>query len=75
MKKKDLNDLKTKTVQDLRKKVADLEKEKNNNLLELKMGRSKNVHAANNIKKDIAKVKTLIEMKTLTREESEKGVS
>lgn len=72
MKKKDLNDLKTKSVQELNKKLNDLEREGSTNLLEIKMGRSKNVHAANNIRKDIARIKTIIKMKVLReRKESD----
>lgn len=73
MKKKDLNDLKTKSVQDLNKKFSEIEKNKVNELLELKMGKTKNVHAGRNIRKDIAKIKTIIAMKqNLNENQSQK---
>lgn len=76
MKKKALDELKTKDLKELGKRVADLEKEKINVLLELKMGKSTNVHSVLNIKKDIAKIKTIIKMKqiidTAPREKPEK---
>lgn len=65
MKKKDLQDLKTKNVKDLRNKIADLEKQKTNSLLELKMGKVKNVHTVKKTKKDIAQAKTIARLKFL----------
>lgn len=65
MKKKTLNELKVKDLKELAKKASDLEKEKTNVLLELKMGNLTNVHTALNIKKDIAKIKTVIRMKQI----------
>ena len=72
MKKKDLNDLKTKNLDELAKKIGDLEKGKTNELLELKMGKTKNVHATGNIKKDIAKINTIIKMKLVTEKPTSK---
>lgn len=72
MKSKQLNELKTKTITDLKKKIADLEKEKTKILLETKMDRIKNVHAANNLRKDIARTKSIIRMKILAQNEEVK---
>ncbi len=63
MKKKNFDDLKIADIGQLRKKVSDLEKAKTSELLELKMGKTKNVHAAKAMKRDIAKIKTIIKMK------------
>ena len=63
MKKKNFDDLKVADIGQLRKKVSDLQKAKTNELLELKMGKTKNVHAAKAMKRDIAKIKTIIRMK------------
>lgn len=60
MKKKEFDQLKIKDIESLKKAVHEKEKEKVRVYLELKMGKLKNVHAARQIKKDIAKVKTII---------------
>lgn len=65
MKKKDLQDIKTKSINDLKNKVSDLAKQKTNSLLELKMGKVKNVHAVKKIRKDIAQIKTIARLKFL----------
>ena len=65
MKRKELQDLKTKSIKDLKSKIADLEKQKTNSLLELKMGKVKNTHAHKKIKRDIAQVKTIARLKFL----------
>ena len=63
MKKKELDEIKSKSISELRNKISQLEKEKINALLELKMAKVKNVHAVRGIKKDIAKVKTILNLK------------
>lgn len=63
MKKRDFNDLKNKSTKDLAKKVQDLKRELTEAILELKMGKTKNVHEANAKRKDIAKIKTLLKLK------------
>lgn len=66
MKRKNLEDFKLQSVKELKAKIADFEKNMTKELLELKMGRVKNVHAVRNIKKNIAKLNTLIKMKLVT---------
>lgn len=68
MKKKDLDQLKSKTVAEFQKSLSELEKEKTEQVLNLKMGKTKNVHLASKIKKDIAQIKTLVRIKALTQE-------
>lgn len=63
MKKKDLNDLKAQTKEKLEIKLRDLEKEKTDTLIELKMGKIKDTNFLSKKRKDIAQVKTLINMK------------
>ena len=65
MKKKDLNEFKAKSVMDLTKKLAELEKEKVNRQLELKMGKLKNVHEVKNIRGNIAQIKTILKLKLI----------
>lgn len=65
MKKKDLKELKTKSLADLRKKLSELEKEKVKSLIELKMGKLKNVHIVRELRRDIAQTKTIMKMKYL----------
>lgn len=59
MKKKDFDQIKTKDIESLKKLIWEKEKEKVRVHLELKMAKLKNVHAAHQLKKDIAKVKTI----------------
>ena len=63
MKKKELDEIKSKSINELKNKISQLEKEKINAVLELKMAKVKNVHIARHIKKDIAKVKTILNLK------------
>ncbi|OGD92531.1 50S ribosomal protein L29 [Candidatus Curtissbacteria bacterium RIFCSPHIGHO2_01_FULL_41_44] len=60
MKNKDLNELKNKSIENLKKIIADQEKEEKQTRLKLKIGKIKNVHLANQKRKDIAKIKTII---------------
>ena len=68
MKKKDLSEFKTKAISDLKKKVADLKKQNVENLLQIKMGKTKNVHEAVKTRKDIAKLETILMLKVLASE-------
>ena len=74
MKRKALNELKTQNIGDLKKKIADLEKEVANEQIELKMGKSKNVHAVKNKKKDIARIKTILVMQNIKSKSSNSHV-
>ena len=69
MKNKDFNELKTKSIKDIKKKIAELEKEKEDTKIELSLGKIKNVHIINQKKKDIAKAKTLLTLKLLLEKE------
>jgi len=73
MKRKDLQDIKAKSMKDLKNKITDLEKQKVNNLLELKMGKIKNVHTVKKIKKDIAQAKTITRLKSLKEQNEKRG--
>ena len=68
MKKKDLSEFKTKAISDLKKKIADLKKQNIENLLQIKMGKTKNVHEALKGRKDIAKLETILRLKVLASE-------
>ena len=63
MKKKELDEIKSKSISELKNKISQLEKEKVNAILELKMAKVKNVHIVKHIKKDIAKAKTILNLK------------
>lgn len=63
MKKKDLKEFTSKSTQDLTKKLAQLQKEKLETNLQIKMGKVKNVHLAGKIKKEIAQLKTIVQIK------------
>lgn len=68
MKKKDLTELKTKGIGDLKKKIAELEKEKVSTLLEQKQGKLKNVHEVMKKRREIARIKTILSLKLLSQE-------
>lgn len=65
MKKKELNELKTKGLPELLKKLREFEREKVQMQIELNMGKVKNFHLLRQKKQNIAKVKTIISMKNL----------
>ncbi len=71
MKKKDLNELKTKSPDALKKKILDLEKEKVQMQVELKMGKVKNVHSIGKIKKEIAKANMILNLKRIVAKSAE----
>jgi ribosomal protein L29 len=63
MKRQDLTKFQNTSVAELVLEVAKLQKEAVKVALDLKMGQVKNVHAAKMIKKDIARLKTIISSK------------
>ena len=65
MKKNDLNDLKKKTTKELTHMLKELNKKKLEVAIELKMGKVKNVHTRLNLKRDIAKVMTILKLKQI----------
>lgn len=68
MKKKELAQLKQKSIAELRSFIADKQKEKTARLMETKIGKVKNVHIVSAIKKDIAKVMTILTTKIFTKD-------
>ena len=68
MKRRDLSEFKTKAISDLKKKIADLKKQNVEILLQIKMGKTKNVHEAQKTRKDIAKLETILRLKILASE-------
>ena len=75
MKKQDFSNLKTSSTSDLEKKISQLEKEKIDALIELRMGKAKNVHALKQIKKDIAKMKTILNAKIFIKDKEKNASS
>lgn len=65
MKTNDLNDLKKKTIRELNLKLKELNKEELEVAIESKMGKVKNVHSGKMLKKDIAKIMTIIKLKQI----------
>lgn len=70
MKRKDFNELKVKTAKDLEIKVKGLRQDLTNLILEHRMGKIKNVHEIKAKKKDIAKILTIMKLKSF---ETQKG--
>ncbi|MBI3283137.1 50S ribosomal protein L29 [Candidatus Curtissbacteria bacterium] len=73
MKKKDVDELKTKNSEQLAKLVAELEKEKANLRLELAQGKLKNVHAMAKKKKDLAQTMTILRAKIFVERETKEN--
>lgn len=65
MKKKDLNDLKNKSEVELEKMVVDLSLQIGKAKMDLKMHRAKNTNGAKNLKKTLAQVLTIKNLKQL----------
>lgn len=60
MKKKELQELKIKEVKELEAMVAKKKDELGGALIDIKAGRTKNVHVARKLRHDIARIKTII---------------
>lgn len=67
MKRKDLSDLKLKTTKDLANKIKELRVGLTNLTLEHKMGKIKNVHEIKSKKRDIAKILTIMKLKSFEK--------
>ena len=72
MKKKNLEELKTKSVSQLMEFISTLEKEIITGKIERDQSKVKNVHAINQKRKDIARAKTIVKAKMFALE-TEKG--
>lgn len=63
MKKKNLEELKNKSVNQLKEMVNNMEKEIITGKIEREQSKIKNVHAINRKRKDIAQIKTILQAK------------
>lgn len=72
MKKRDFSEFKAKGIDDLRKRIAELKKQYVESLLQIKMGKTKNVHEGKNMRKDLARLNTIFRLKLLTEELKQK---
>lgn len=68
MKKKDLREFATKSIEDIKKKISELEKQKIETRIQIKMGKLKNVHHEKQIRKAIAYLKTHLKLKLFAQE-------
>ena len=74
MKTKEFKDLKNKEVKDLIKMLNERKNSLRKIMLEIKTGTEKNIKKGNNIRKEIAKILTLIKEKSIIEQiEEEKG--
>jgi ribosomal protein L29 len=72
MKKKDFKGLKTKTISELKALVSEKQKEVGVTYAKVKTGQEKNVSKINNLRKEIARILTLIREKEIAEEEKNK---
>lgn len=63
MKKRDLVQLSQKSASEIINMVIDQKKEKTNTILEIKLGRIKNIHVGRERSKDIARALTILKTK------------
>ena len=77
MKTKEQKDLKNKSIDQLKKLLADLEKDATNSRLELGQGKVKNVHLQRSRRKDMARILTILNIKmlSLAQDKEAKNVS
>jgi len=68
MKKKDFLELKTKSIEEIKKKIEELTHEIITNKLEFRMGKLKDIHLINKKRKDLARLKTLLKLKIFGQE-------
>lgn len=74
MKKKDLTEIKSKTISQLLKSVADLKKEMVGLKIDMSLGKTKNVHEISKKKRNIAQIKTILNQKlALDKKASQKS--
>ena len=73
MKKKDLEELKTKNITQLRKMVVDLEKEIGQMRMELSQEKVKNNHSIKEKKKNVARALTFLNVKANQSKEIKNG--
>ena len=67
MKKNEFDQWKIKSEAEIAKRIKELEKEKAEGLVQIKMGKVKNVHSTALIKMDIARLKTIEQIKKLAQ--------
>ncbi len=65
MKKNEITDLKTKTMDELKRMLSDFREEIDQNKKDASLGKVKNSNFVKNKKKDIARVLTFLSMKTI----------
>lgn len=75
MKKKNLTELKTKSIQQLNEILSGMEKDIVTGRVERAQSKVKNVHAINQIRKDIAKIKTILQEKIFLTQKETKNVA
>ena len=63
MKKKDLAELKNKSVDSLKKEIERVVKEKNDAKIDRDINKTKNVHRILKLRRDIAQIKTILALK------------
>ena len=67
MKKNEFDQWKIKSVIEITKRIIELEKERAQGYMQIKIGKVKNVHNVARIKKDIARLKTIEQIKMLAQ--------
>ncbi len=72
MKKKDFREFANKSTEEIAQKIAQLQKEKLETNLQIKMGKVKNVHLAGKIKKEIAQLNSIAQIKAKVNQKEAK---
>ena len=66
MKKKELSQIKSLSLEEIKKKLKERQMGKTEEVLNLKMGKTKNVHAVAKVRKEIAQLKTIINIGSIS---------
>lgn len=74
MKKKDLAEIKSKTIGQLLKHITDLKKEMVGINIDMSLGKTKNVHEVSKRKRNIAQIKTILNQKLALAKEAPQKV-
>ncbi len=70
MKRKDLVDLKTKEVKDLNKILGDKKAELEKIMVNVSVGKEKNLKKAKNLRRDISQILTIVQEKEIRQKEA-----
>ncbi|MGB9642204.1 MAG: 50S ribosomal protein L29 [Candidatus Ratteibacteria bacterium] len=73
MKRQDFEELKSLTVQELEQKRMDIARQLFEQRIQIQLGQLKNTRILRNLRKDIARINTLIQLKKISKQRGSNG--